>query len=170
MTLGMSTSTFTLLHVAISLIGILSGLIVLAGMLKSRRLDPWTAVFLVTTVLTSVTGFFFHTPKLLPSHVVGVLSLVILTLAILALYAFHLARAWRWVYVVSAVLALYLNVFVLVVQTFQKVPFMKALAPTQSEPSFAIAQGLVLLLFIVLGVVAVRRFHPRDTTPALAMA
>jgi hypothetical protein len=170
MILGMSTSTFTLLHVAISLVGILSGLIALVGMLRSRKLEGWTAVFLASTVLTSVTGFFFPAPKVLPSHVVGALSLVILAVAILALYAFRLAGAWRWIYVVSAVLALYLNVFVLVVQTFQKVPFFKALAPTQAEPPFAIAQGLVLLLFIVLGIVAVRSFHPRDTTPALATA
>src|SRR5438552_13960372 len=120
MILGMSTSTFTLVHVVLSLVGIFAGLVVVFGMLGSKRLDGWTALFLATTVLTSVTGFFFPFDKILPSHIVGIISLVVLAIAILALYALHLAGAWRWIYVVSAVMALYLNVFVGVVQAFQK--------------------------------------------------
>jgi ABC-type Na+ efflux pump permease subunit len=117
-------------------------------------------------VLTSVTGFFFPFDKILPSHIVGVISLVVLAIAILALYALHLAGPWRWIYVVSAVLALYLNVFVGVVQAFQKLPFLASLAPTQSEPPFLIAQAIVLVIFVVLGVVAVRSFHPPAAAPA----
>lgn len=150
---------FTLIHVLISLVGILSGLIVLNGMLKSQRLDGWTALFLATTVVTSATGFGFPFDHLLPSHKVGILSLVVLALAIYARYAAHLAGGWRKTYVISSVLALYLNVFVLVVQLFLKVPALHSLAPTQAEPPFAIAQLIVLVLFIVLGVRAVRRFR-----------
>ena len=153
---------FTLFHVVISLIGIASGLIVLLfGLLASRRLPGWTALFLLTTAATSITGFFFPFHGFTPAIALGVLSLVILAAAIAALYAFRLAGAWRWIYVVSAVAALYLNVFVLVVQSFQKVPALHALAPTQKEPPFAVTQGVVLLLFVVLGVLAVRRFRPQ---------
>jgi hypothetical protein len=158
MILGMST--FTFVHVALSLIGIFTGLVVVAGMLKSNRLAGWTLVFLATTVATSVTGFGFHREQLLPSHIVGIISLVLLAVAILALYVFALRRSWRWVYVVTAVMSLYLNVFVLVVQAFLKVPALHALAPNGSEPPFAIAQGIVLLAFIAIGVAAVRKFHP----------
>jgi hypothetical protein len=161
MILGMSLATFTLVHVILSLIGIFTGVVVLIGMLKSNRLSGLTAVFLATTVLTSATGFLFPFDKLLPSHIVGVISLVVLALAILALYVFRLAASWRWVYVGSAVLSLYLNVFVAVVQAFLKVPFLSELAPTQKEPPFAIAQGVVLLVFVVLGILAVRSFRPR---------
>jgi len=156
MILGLSTSTFTSVHVALSLIGIVSGVIVLYGMVRAARLDGWTALFLTTTVLTSVTAFFFPSTSFGPAHVVGVLSLVVLAAAIVALYFFRLAGPWRWIYIVGAVLALYLNVFVAVVQAFQK---LAALAPTQSEPPFLVAQLVVMAIFIVLGVVAVKRFH-----------
>jgi hypothetical protein len=166
MILGMSTSTFTLVHVVLSLVGIFAGLVVVFGMFSSKKLDGWTALFLATTVLTNVTGFFFPFDKILPSHIVGIISLVVLAIAILALYALHLAGPWRWIYVVSAVLALYLNVFVGVVQAFQKLPLLASLAPTQSEPPFLIAQAVVLVIFIVLGIVAVRSFHPPADAPA----
>ena len=168
MILGMSTSTFTLVHVVLSLVGIFAGLVVLFGMFSSKRLDGWTALFLATTVLTSVTGFFFPLDKILPSHIVGIISLVVLAIAVLALYALHLAGPWRWIYVVGAVVALYLNVFVLVVQAFLKVPFLSALAPTQSDPPFIVTQLVVLGIFVVLGIVAVRLFRPQTDTPAFA--
>ena len=158
--LGMSLSTFTLVHVLISLVGIASGLVVLYGLLTGKRLDGWTALFLTTTVLTSVTGFGFPFDPLLASHKVGIISLVLLAIAILARYGLHMAGAWRWIYVVTAVMALYLNVFVLVFQGFEKVPALKALAPTQSEPPFLVAQLIVLAIFIVLGIFAVKKFHP----------
>ncbi len=160
MILGMSTATFTMLHVVVSLVGILSGVIVLVGMLGAKRLHGWTGLFLATTVLTSVSGFFFPRDHLLPSHIVGILSLVVLVAAILALYAFRLAGAWRWVYAAGAVVALYLNVFVAVVQAFLKLSFLKPLAPTQSEPPFLIAQLAVMAIFVVLGIAAIRSFHP----------
>jgi hypothetical protein len=160
MILGMSTSTFTAVHVILSLIGIFTGLIVLFGMLGGKRLDGLTAIFLATTVLTNVTGFLFHSASFGPPHVVGVISLVVLAVAILALYAYRLRGAWRWVYVVGAVLTLYFNVFVGVVQAFQKLPALSALAPTQSEPPFLVAQLVVLAVFVLLGIVAVKSFHP----------
>jgi hypothetical protein len=166
MILGMSTSTFTLLHVIISLVAIFSGGVVLFGWLRQQAHDGWTALFLVTTVLTSVTGFFFHSTSFGPPHIVGVLSLLILAVAIPALYVFHLAGFWRWVYIVGASAALYLNVFVGVVQAFQKLSFLKPLAPTQSEPPFLIAQVAVMLIFVALGFLAVRRFHPVTTAAA----
>jgi hypothetical protein len=162
MILGMSISTFTLVHVVLSLVGIFAGLVVVFGMLGSKKLEGWTALFLATTVLTSVTGFFFPFDKILPSHIVGIISLVVLAFAILALYALHLAGPWRWIYVVSAIVALYLNVFVGVVQAFQKVPFLASLAPTQSEPPFLIAQAVVLVIFVGLGIAAVRSFRPAE--------
>ena len=160
MTLGLSLSAFPTLHVVISLIGIATGFIVLYGLLNAQRLEPWTAVFLVTTILTSVTGFMFPIGGLTPGLVIGAISLVVLAIAVLALYILRLAGPWRWVYVVTALLALYLNVFVGVVQAFQKLAFLQPLAPTQSEPPFAVAQLAVLALFLVLGYLAVRRFHP----------
>jgi hypothetical protein len=160
MILGMSTATFTSLHVFLSLVGIVSGIIVLLGMLSGRRLGGLTEVFLATTVLTSVTGFFIPFATLLPSHIVGVISLLALAATLLALYAFHLSGSWRSIYVVTAVAALYLNVFVGVVQGFQKLSLLQPLAPTQSEPPFLIAQILVLITFVVLGVIALRTFHP----------
>ncbi len=159
MIFGMSTSTYTLIHVVISLAGIGSGLVVMFGLLTGKRLDRLTALFLASTVATSVTGFGFPFHQLLPSHKVGILSLVVLLVAMLARYAFHLAGAWRWIFVVSAAMAFYLNVFVLVVQAFEKVPALRALAPTQSEPPFLAAQLVVLLLFIVLTIAAVRKFR-----------
>ncbi len=150
---------FTLFHVAISLLAIGSGFVVLAGLISGKRLDGWTAFFLATTVATSVTGFLFPITHLTPGLVLGAISLVDLAVAIYARYARRLAGAWRPAYVISAVLALYLNVFVLIVQSFQKVPALKSLAPTGSEPPFAIAQGLALVAFIALGVLAVRRFR-----------
>lgn len=158
--------TFTLIHVVISLAGILSGFVVAYGLLSRKLLNGWTAFFLATTVATSVTGFGFPFERLLPSHKVGILSLVVLAFALYALYGRRLAGVWRHVYVVSALVALYFNVFVLVVQAFLKVPALKPLAPKQSEPPFVIAQGVVLLLFIVLGVFAVIRF--RNAPVALA--
>jgi hypothetical protein len=158
MMLGMTLETFTLVHVVISLVGILAGLIVLFGLVTGRRLDGWTALFLATTALTSLTGFGFPFDHLLPSHVVGIISLVVLALAILGRYAFHLEGAWRRIYVVGAVMALYLNVFVLVAQSFMKVPALKELAPTQSEPPFAIAQLVVMAILIWMGILAWRRF------------
>jgi len=159
MMLGMTLSTFTTFHVVISLIGIATGFIVVFGLLSAKPLKNWAAIFLLTTVLTSVTGFLFPFHGFKPSYVVGILSLMVLAVAILALYAGHLAGAWRWIYVVSAVVALYFNVFVLIVQSFAKVPALKALAPTQTEPPFLVAQVAVLAIFIVLGILAVRRFR-----------
>ena len=170
MILGMSTSTFTLVHVILSLVAILSGLVVLFGMLSSKMHEGWTAFFLATTVLTSVTGFPFPRDHILPSHIVGVISLVVLAIAIFALYGRRLAGRWRWVYVAGAMLALYLNVFVLVVQSFLKIPSLKSLAPTQSEPPFVVVQAVVLLIFIALGVLAVRSFHPQPGASALRAA
>jgi hypothetical protein len=167
MMIGLSLSAFTTLHVVLSLIGILAGIVVVLGMLGARRLPGWTLLFLLTTILTSVTGLLFPFSGLLPSHVLALISLGVLALAVLALYVFHLQGLWRWVYVVSAVLALYLNVFVGVVQAFQKVAFLQPLSPTQSEPPFLIAQLAVLAIFILLGVWAVRSFYPaqRVATP-----
>ena len=159
MILGMSTGSYTLLHVLISLVGIGSGLVVMFGFLTGKRLDGWTALFLTTTVLTSVTGFGFPVDHLLPSHIIAILSLLILAVAISARYVFHLSGAWRSTYVVTAAIALYLNVFVLVVQTFMKVPAVHALAPTQKEPPFLIAQIVVMLIFIGLTILAVKKFH-----------
>jgi len=160
MVLGMSLATFTLVHVVLSLVGIVTGIIVLFGMLGARRLDGLTAIFLATTVLTSVTGFLFPFAVFLPSHAVGVISLVVLAVALLALYVYRLEGTWRWIYVATAVLALYLNVFVGVVQAFQKLAFLQPLAPTQSEPPFVIAQAAVLGIFALLGVLASVRFRP----------
>ena len=160
MILGMSTATFTLVHVVISLVGIVAGVVVLIGMLSAKRYRGWTALFLATTVLTSVTGFFFHSTSFGPPHVIGVISLVVLAIALFALYVSQIAGSWRWIYVVGAVLALYLNVFVGVVQAFQKLPFLTPLAPTQSEPPYLVVQLVVIAIFIALGALAVRRFHP----------
>ena len=168
MVLGMSLSTFTLVHVLISLVGIGSGLLVVYGMLLGRRFDGATAIFLVTTVLTSLTGFLFPFEHLLPSHVLGVLSLAALAVAIVARYVRQMDGAWRSRYVVSAVTALYFNVFVLVAQIFLKVPAAQALAPTGKEPPFLVVQLIVMAIFIVLGIFAVKKFRlqPVATTPA----
>ena len=160
MIVGLSIENFTNLHVAISLIAIVSGLIVLVGMLRAQRLPGWTALFLVTTILTSVTGFMFPISGLTPAIVFGLISIVILAIALTALYLKGLAGAWRWIYVTTALIALYLNVFVLIVQSFQKVPALQKLAPTQSGPPFQIVQGVVLAAFLILGIMATRRFRP----------
>ena len=152
-------TTFTIVHVVLSLAGIISGLVVVSGLIAAQRFDRWTLLFLATTAATSLTGFGFPFEHVLPSHVVGAISLLVLVVAIVARYVRHLAGAWRWMYVVGAVVALYLNVFVLIVQLFLKVPALKAIAPTQSEPPFVVAQLALLAVFIALGVVAVRRFH-----------
>jgi hypothetical protein len=156
----MSVAAFTTLHVAISLIGIVSGIVVLVAMLGGRAPAGWTAVFLATTVLTSATGFLFPSTGFTPAQGVGILSLILLAIALFALYGGHLAGVWRWIYVLTAVASLYFNCFVLVAQSFQKIPFLRALAPTQSEPPFQIAQLVVLVIFIVATIVALRRFHP----------
>jgi hypothetical protein len=153
MILGMTTATFTFVHVLLSLVGIGSGLLVLYGMFLGKRFDGATAIFLLTTALTSLTGFLFPVEHILPSHVLGIISLVALAVAIVA------AGAWRSIYVVSAALALYLNVFVLVAQIFMKVPAVHALAPTQKEPPFLIAQLAVMAIFILLGIFAVKKFR-----------
>ncbi|HEY4232144.1 MAG TPA: hypothetical protein VGM76_01840 [Lacipirellulaceae bacterium] len=148
---------YTLIHLAISLIGIGTGFVVLAGLLKGQRLDVWTKVFLWTTVLTSVTGFGFPVNHVTPGHVFGVVSLVLLAIAIVARYRRKLAGGWRPTYVITAMMAQYLNVFVLVVQSFQKVPTLHALAPTQSEAPFAVTQIVVLVSFVALIARAVLR-------------
>jgi len=159
-------ATFTAVHVLISLIGIVSGFVVVFGLLVSKRLGGWTAVFLASTVLTSVTGFFFPFHGFLPSHAVGILSLIVLAIAIFARYGRHLAGAWRRIYVVAAVIALYFNTFVLIVQLFQKVPALKAMAPTQSEAPFKVTQLLALALFVLVGIFATIKFRDEQTRTA----
>jgi hypothetical protein len=161
MVLGMSLETFTLIHVLISLVGIASGIIVMYGLLSDQRLDRWTAVFLTTTALTSLTGFLFPFKVVTPAIKLGIISLVVLAVATVTRYLLHLT--WRKTYVIAASLALYFNVFVLVVQSFEKVPSLRAIAPTQKEPPFAIAQITVLLFFVVLATFAVKRFRPGPT-------
>jgi uncharacterized membrane protein len=153
-------STILLVHVVLSLIGIVSGLVVFLGLLRGQKLVGWTMLFLATTILTSATGYALPFDRVLPSHIVGGISLLVLAIALAALYLFRLAGPWRWIFVATAAIALYLNVFVGVVQAFQKVPFLNPLAPTQSEPAFFVTQIVVLLLFILLGITAARRFRP----------
>ena len=162
MVLGMSLATFTLVHVIISLIGIVAGLVVMFGMLASDRKPGLTAIFLLFTILTSATGFLFPFTQLLPSHMIGILSLVLLAIAGIALYVMKLSGAWRWIYVVTALLSLYFNVFVLVIQSFLKIPALTAVAPGNppSGPVFAVVQGIVLLFFVLVIIGAVRRFRP----------
>ena len=168
MILGLSTSTYTNLHVLISLVGIGSGFVVMFGLLTAKRMPRWTAVFLITTALTSITGFGFPVDHLLPSHILAILSLGTLALAVPARYVFRLAGAWRSVYVIGAALALYFNVFVLIVQSFEKVAVLKTLAPTQKEPPFVIAQLLTLLIFAALTILAAIRFHPERMRSVLS--
>jgi len=163
MILGMSIGAFTLLHVIITLVAIGSGLIVVGGMFASHRLPVTTALFLFTTALTSVTGFLFPIHGLTPALRVGILACVILAVALFALYKKHLVGAWRWIYVITAVASLYLNVFVLVVQSFVKVSALNALAPTQTEPPFAITQVVILVIFILIALIAVITFRPSTT-------
>lgn len=158
--LGLSLGAFTALHVLISLVGLATGLIVLAEMLRARFPPGVTGVFLATTILTSVTGFLFPSKSFGPPHVVGVISLVVLAVVMLALYGRKRMGPWRLVYVAAAVLALYLNAFVGVVQAFAKLTVLKTLAPTQSEPPFLIAQAATLLLFAALGMSAALKKRP----------
>jgi len=150
--------TSVLIHVVISLMGILAGFVVVYGLLTAQPLKGWTALYLATTVATSVTGFFLPAKMILSSRIVGILSLVVLAIALYALYGKHLAGAWRWIYVVTAVTAFYFNFFVLIVQSFLKIPALHALAPTQKEPPFAIAQGAALVVLIVFGFLGVKKF------------
>jgi len=152
--------TLTQIHVLISLMAIFTGLVVLYGLLNSNRMDRWTAVFLITTLATTVTGFMFPFERFLPSHIFGILTLVVMAPVLFARYPRRMQGAWRPVYVLGGMFVLYLNVFVLVVQGFLKVPALNALAPTQAEPPFLIAQGAVLVLFAVLSILAAVRFHP----------
>jgi hypothetical protein len=151
---------YTTVHTLISLVGIFTGFVVLFGLLAGKRLDGWTKWFLITTVATSVTGFFFPFHGFTPAHGVGIISLLVLAVAIFARYPRHLAGHWRWIYVVTALLAFYLNVFVGVVQAFLKVPALHAMAPTQTEPPFKLTQLVVLSLFVLLGIIAAIRFRP----------
>src|SRR2546430_4637910 len=159
--------TFTLLHVLISLAGIFSGFVVLFGLVAGKQRDGWTKFFLATTVATSVTGFFFPFHGLTPAIVVGIISLAALAVALFARYARHLAGAWCKTYVFSAVLALYLNVFVLIAQSFLKIPALKEIAPTQNDPPFKFTQLVVLVAFITLGIVAASRFRGEPVSPIL---
>jgi len=165
MVLGLSLSAFTLLHVIISLVAIAAGLIVMFGLLGSSRMPALTAIFLLFTILTSATGFVIPpllTEKLLPSHIIGILSLALLAIACIALYAMNLAGSWRWIYVLTALISLYLNTFVLVIQSFLKIPALTALAPGNppSGPVFAVVQGIVLVFFVLMIIGAWRRFRP----------
>ena len=155
----LSMTPFTLFHVILSLIGIFSGLVVTFGLLTSKRLNGWTAIFLVTTALTSITGFLFPFHRFLPSHAIGIISLIVLVPAVAARYVYRLEGAWRRTYTITGMIALYLNVFVLVAQLFMKVPALKVLAPTQTEAPFKLAQLTVLVLFVVLTILATIRFR-----------
>ena len=160
MTWGIQTGIFLDIHVALSLIALVLGLIVLYGLLSGEVLGVWTVLFLLGLILTSVTGFPLPPFGLDPPRMVGILSLILLAIAVLAIYAFRLRGVWRWIYVVTAMAALYLDAFVGVIQAFAKLTFLQSLAPTQSEPPFLIAQVIVLVIFVALGFLAVRRFHP----------
>jgi hypothetical protein len=166
MILGMSLATFVLVHTVISIVAIVAGFIVMFGMLKSTRPGRLTALFLLLTILTSATGFLIPplvSDKLLPSHIIGALSLVLLAIACIALYAMKLSGSWRWIYAVTALLALYFNAFVLVIQSFLKIPALTAIAPGNppSGPVFAVVQGVVLVFFVLMIIGAVRRFWPK---------
>jgi hypothetical protein len=155
-----ASPTFTLVHVALSLIGIIAGLVVLFGLLRNQSMNNWTLVFLVTTVATTLTGFLFPFRGFTPALGTGIVSSLALAATIPARYTFHLAGLWRWIYVVGAVFSLYLNCFVLVVQAFLKVPALRALAPQGTEPALVLTQGLVLVLFVIAGFLAIRRYQP----------
>jgi hypothetical protein len=151
---------YTVIHTLFSLIAIFTGLVVLFGMIAGKRLDGWTKWFLTTAVLTTVTGFFFPFHGFTPAIGLGIISLPFLAITIFARYSKHLAGAWRWIYVIGAVICLYFNLFVLVVQAFEKIPALHALAPTQTEPPFKLTQLVVLLVSALLAIVATIRFHP----------
>jgi hypothetical protein len=163
MILGLSLQAFTLPHVVISLIAIASGLVVLGGMYGSHRLPGWTALFLLTTILTSVTGFFFPNTTLTPGRIFGIITLVVMVPTLIGLYGLRLRGLARWIYVGGAVITLFLNVFVLFAQAFAKIPVLQPLAPTQSEPPFLITETFVLVIFILLGLAAIKKFHPAAT-------
>jgi hypothetical protein len=164
MILGMSVETFTVIHVLISLVGIVAGVIVAFAMVQGKSVPGWTATALLFLILTSVTGFFFHDPTFTPAQGVGILSLVLLAVAVIALYFLQLKGIWRWIYVVAAMIAIYFDCFVGVIQAFQKIDVLHALAPTQStEPAFVVAQLIVLAIFVVLGYGALKKFHPYAT-------
>ena len=156
MSLGLAI--FTAVHVLLSLVAIIAGLVMVSGMMKAKQTNRWADLFLATATLTSVTGFLFPVHKLMPSHILGILSLLVLAIAIFALYGRHLAGAWRRTYAISAVIALYMNFFVLIVQLFEKVPALKALAPTQSEAPFKLAQLALLIIFVLVGIMAAKSF------------
>lgn len=160
MIFGLSIAAFTLLHVVITVIAISAGFVVLGGMFASNALGCWTAIFLLFTVLTSLTGFLFPITVFTPALGTGIVASIVLIFTLLALYGFRLQGRWRTIYVVTAVTSLYLNVFVFIVQSFQKVTFLQPWAPTQSEPPFLIAQAATLLTFVVLGWIALTKFHP----------
>ena len=151
---------YTIIHTLISLAAVFTGLIVLFGMIGGKRLDGWTKWFLISAVLTTATGFFFPFHGVTPAIILGIISLPFLALTISARYAKHLAGSWRWIYVIGAVICLYFNLFVAVVQAFEKIPALHALAPTQSEPPFKLTQLVVLLVSALLAIVAAIRFHP----------
>ncbi len=151
---------YTIIHTLISLVAILTGFVVLFGLLTGNRIDGWTKWFLISAVATTVTGFFFPFHGITPAIKLGIISSVVLVITIYARYAKHLAGAWRWIYVVGASVTLYFNVFVGIVQSFEKIPALKAMAPTQSEPPFKLTQLVVLALFVILTLVAVIRFRP----------
>jgi hypothetical protein len=155
----MILSAFTVFHVLLSLIAIGVGFVVAYGLLNSRRLENWTAVYLTTIIATSVTGFLFPVHHFMPSHVLGILSLLVLTITVLARYRYKLAGGWRRAYAITAVIALYLDFFVLIAQSFQKIPALKASAPTQSEPPFVVTQLVALVFFAWLGTRAAIQFH-----------
>jgi hypothetical protein len=165
MIIGLSLQTFTTIHVIISLLAIASGVVVLIGMLGSHRMQALTAFFLITTILTSVTGFLFPIHGFTPGLGTGIVSSFLLAFALYALYGKHLGGAWRWIYVACAVSALYLNVLVLIVQSFQKLPKLQVLAPTQSEPPFLIAQIVALAIFLIVGIAAALKFRPAASNP-----
>jgi len=158
--LGMSLATLTVLHVVLSLVGMLAGAVVVVGVLASRRLPVWSLVFLSTTALTSFTGFFFPVERLVPPHIVGVVSLIALAVAAVALYVYQLSGSWRLIYAIGVLLGLYLNVLIGVLQAFQKLHPLQSLAPTPAAPPHLVAQVVVLLIFVALGVVAVKSFRP----------
>ena len=157
--------SYTIIHTLISLVAIFTGFVVLFGLLVGNRLDAWTKWFLITAVATTVTGFFFPFHGITPAIKLGIISSVVLLVTIFARYAKHLAGAWRWIYAVGAVLSLYFNVFVGIVQSFEKIPALNAMAPTQTEQPFKLTQLSVLGLFVVLGFVAAIRFRPEPARP-----
>jgi len=151
---------YTIIHTLISLIAIFTGIVVVFGMLAGAQLNGWTKWFLITAVATTLTGFFFPFHGFTPAIGLGIISLPFLALTIYARYSKRLGGAWRWIYAIGAVICLYFNLFVLVVQAFEKVPALKAMAPTQTEPPFKLTQLVVLALFVLLGIVAAIRFRP----------